>query len=280
METYTLSNGVEIPKVGFGTWQVASGEEAENSVLAALEAGYRHIDTAAAYKNEDSVGAAIKKSGIAREELFITTKLGSKAHSYEGAKEALAQSLENLGLDYLDLYLIHWPNPISLRDNLWQEANAGTWKAMEEAYEAGKIRAIGISNFRQHHIDELLKTAKITPHVNQIFANPSDEQKELVEYCKEKGILIEAYSPLGVGKIFEVPELKDLAAKYEKSVAQLVLRWSLQKGFLPLPKSVTPSRIKENLEVFDFEIAQEDMDFMDTLRGVAGMAKDPDAVGF
>lgn len=278
-ETYTLKNGVEIPVVGFGTWQTPDGEVAENSVTWALEAGYRHIDTAAAYKNEESVGRAIAKSGIPREEIFVTTKLWNDSHSYEKAQEAIDTSLEKLGLDYLDLYLIHWPNPVAFRDN-WKEANAGAWKAMEEAVEAGKIRAIGVSNFHPHHLEALAETAKIEPTVNQIYLNPSDMQEEIVEYNKAHGIISEAYSPLGTGKIFEVDELKELATKYNKSIAQLVLRWSLQHGFLPLPKTVTESRVTENADIFDFTIEEEDMKRIDGLKGRAGEAKNPDEVGF
>lgn len=223
-DTYKLANGVEIPVVGFGTWQTPSGEVAEESVLAALKAGYRHIDTAAAYGNEESVGKGIKASGVPREELFITTKLWNKHHSYALAKQAIEDSLTKLGVDYLDLYLIHWPNPIDFREN-WEQANAEAWRAMEEAVEAGKIRAIGVSNFRPHHLDALLKTAKIKPVVNQIFLNPSDLQPEVVAYNDAHDILSEAYSPLGTGKIFDVPELKEVADKYNKTVAQVVLRW-------------------------------------------------------
>jgi diketogulonate reductase-like aldo/keto reductase len=278
-DTYTLANGVKIPVVGFGTWQTPDGDVAESSVIAALEAGYRHIDTAAIYRNEESVGRGIANSGIPREEIFVTTKLWNDAHGYEAAKVALDDSLERLGLDYLDLYLIHWPNPKAIRET-WQKDNAGAWKAMEEALEAGKVRAIGVSNFHPHHIDELLKTAKVVPMVNQIYLSPSDMQRELVAYNEKHNILTEAYSPLGTGKIFEVEELKELAAKYNKSVAQVVLRWSLQHGYLPLPKSVTPSRIKENGEIFDFELSEEDVAFIDTLHGVAGLAANPDEVGF
>lgn len=278
-ETYTLKNGVEIPVVGFGTWQTPDGEVAENSVTWALEAGYRHIDTAAAYKNEESVGRAIAKSGIPREEIFVTTKLWNDSHSYEKAQEAIDTSLEKLGLDYLDLYLIHWPNPVAFRDN-WKEANEGAWKAMEEAVEAGKIRAIGVSNFHPHHLEALAETAKIEPTVNQIYLNPSDMQEEIVEYNKAHGIISEAYSPLGTGRIFEVDELKELATKYNKSIAQLVLRWSLQHGFLPLPKTVTESRVTENADIFDFTIEEEDMKRIDGLKGRAGEAKNPDEVGF
>ncbi len=279
MDSYELSNGLNIPKIGFGTWQTLDGDVAESSVTHALEAGYRHIDTAAIYGNEESVGRAIKKSGIDRSELFITTKLWNNNHSYEKAKLAIDESLAKLELDYVDLYLIHWPNPADLRPD-FATGNAESWRAMEEAVAEGKIKAIGVSNFHPHHIDALLKTAKIKPVVNQIFLNPSDMQPEIVSYCREKDILLEAYSPLGTGKIFEVDSLKELAAKYNKTVAQVVLRWSLQHGFLPLPKSVTESRIKENIQVFDFELSKEDMETIDQLRGTAGLALNPDETTF
>lgn len=278
-DTYTLTNGVKIPVVGLGTWQTPDGSEAEESVRAALKNGYRHIDTAAAYGNEASVGRAIKESGIPREEIFVTSKLWNTMHGYENTLEAFDETLTNLGMDYLDLYLIHWPNPIKFRDN-WEEANAGSWKAMEELYEAGKIKAIGISNFREHHIDALLKTAKITPMVNQIRLTPGDPQTALVNYCRDHGMLLEAYSPLGTGKIFEVPEMKELAEKHHKTVAQIALRWSLQMGFLPLPKSVHENRIQENADIFDFELSGEDMALIAELKDVAGTASDPDTATF
>ena len=275
-DTYTLANGVKIPIVGFGTWQTPDGEVAEKSVIEALKAGYRHIDTAAAYGNEESVGRGIAKSGIAREDIFVTTKLWNANHSYELAKKAIDESLNKLGLYYLDLYLIHWPNPKEFRDH-WEEANQQTWKAMEEAVDEGKIRALGISNFLPHHIDSLLETARIKPVVNQIFLNPSDRQEEVVTYNQTHDILSEAYSPLGTGKIFSIPELKDIAEKYNKTIAQVVLRWSLQHEFLPLPKSVHAERIVENAQLFDFELSKEDMAAIDQLEGRAGRASDPDA---
>lgn len=276
---YTLKNGQKIPVVGFGTWQAESGDVAKQAVKVALDAGYRHIDTAMIYGNETSVGEAIKESGVDRNELFITTKLWNTDHSYEKATQAIDDSLERLGLDYLDLYLIHWPNPVDYRDN-WQQANAEAWRAMEEAVEAGKIKSIGVSNFLSHHLEALEKTAVIQPVVNQIYLNPSDQQKDIVDYCKNKGILLEAYSPLGTGNIFKLAQLEDIANEYNKTVAQVVLRWSLQKGFLPLPKSVTPSRIRENIDLFDFELSEIDMGLIDALQGKAGNAKNPDDVTF
>lgn len=276
---YQLSNGVEIPIVGFGTWQSPDGEVAEEAVLTALKAGYRHIDTAAIYKNEASVGRAIAKSGIPREALFVTTKLWNDQRTYEEARKAIDESLERLGLKAVDLYLIHWPNPKQYRDN-WKAINAESWRAMEEAVEAGKIRAIGVSNFHPHHLDALLETAKIKPVVNQIYLNPSDQQEELVTYNDKHGILTQAYSPLGTGSIFEIEELQTLADKYKKTIAQLVLRWSLQRGFLPLPKSVTESRIIENSLLFDFEISPEDMETINQLQGKAGKASNPDEKDF
>lgn len=278
-DTYTLKNGVEIPIIGFGTWQTPDGDIAEKVVTWALEAGYRHIDTAAGYKNEESVGRAIQKSEVDRKEIFVTSKLANFDTNYQEAKAGIDDSLKKLNTDYIDLYLIHWPNSVRYRDR-WQEANAERWLAMEEAVEAGKIRSLGVSNFHSHHLDALLETAKIEPVVNQIFLNPSDLQEEVVNYNKNHDILSEAYSPLGTGKIFEVEELNELAGKYNKTIAQLVLKWSLQHGFLPLPKSVHENRIYENADIFDFNISDEDIKIIDGLRGKAGLAQDPDTTTF
>ncbi len=277
--TYTLANGVNIPKVGFGTWQTPDGQVAVDSVKEALKIGYRHIDTAQGYKNEGSVGQGIKESGVARSDIFLTTKVWNSNHSYDLAKASIENSLKELDTDYIDLLLIHWPNPVEFRDH-WEEANAETWRAMEEFYEAGKIKALGVSNFRPHHLDALLKNAKVKPVVNQIFLAPGELMEETVAYCKEHDILLEAYSPLGTGKIFEVKEMQELAEKYGKTIAQIALRWSLQHDFLPLPKSVTPSRILENSEIFDFELSNEDMAIIDGLDGVVGKAKNPDEAEF
>lgn len=278
-DTYQLNNGIKIPCVGFGTWQTPNGDTAVQAVKDAIAAGYRHIDTAAGYGNEESVGAAIRESGVAREELFITSKLNNPDHGYEATLKAFEVTMKKLGLDYLDLYLIHWPNPLPFRDR-WQEMNAGSWRAFEELYNAGRIHSIGISNFLPHHIDALLQTSTIPPMVNQIRLCPGETQPETVAYCREQRILLEAYSPLGTGLIFDVPEMKELAEKYHKSVAQICLRWSLQMGYLPLPKSVTASRIKENGELFDFALSNEDVQLIAGLKGCCGPTKDPDTVAF
>jgi diketogulonate reductase-like aldo/keto reductase len=278
-DCYRLSNGVEIPCIGFGTWQTPDGAVAVSSVKEAVVQGYHHIDTAAAYGNEESVGEGIRQGGVPRKELFITTKLWNDEHGYDTTLKAFDLSLKKLGLDYLDLYLIHWPNPVKFRKN-WQEANAETWRAFEELYKAGRVRAIGVSNFRPHHIDALLKTAKVVPQVNQIRLCPGDIHDETVSCSRKHKMLLEAYSPLGVGAIFKVPELQEMAKKYGKTAAQICIRWSLQMEFLPLPKSVTPARIKENTGVFDFELSGEDMKKIAALKGVAGYAEDPDTASF
>ncbi|ESV54425.1 aldo/keto reductase [Streptococcus agalactiae LMG 14747] len=278
METYILSNGVTIPKLGFGTWQIPDGDEAYQAVSHALKVGYTHIDTAQAYKNEASVGRAIADSGVARKDIFLTTKVWNSNHSYDLAKASIEESLQKLGVDYIDLLLIHWPNPKAFRAN-WKEANTETWRAMEEFYEAGKVRAIGVSNFMQHHLKTLFETAKVKPMVNQILLAPGCPQDELVAFCRQEDILLEAYSPLGTGAIFKNELANELADKYGKSVAQIALRWSLQKEFLPLPKSVTPKNITSNLDIFDFVISNEDEDKLDKVQGVATQ-KDPDSVEF
>jgi diketogulonate reductase-like aldo/keto reductase len=276
---FTLSNGVKIPCIGFGTWQAPDGEVAFSSVRAAIKAGYRHIDTAAAYRNEESVGRAIRESGVPRNEIFLTTKLANPDHGYDATMRAYEESARKLGTDYFDLYLIHWPNPAKFRSN-WQEANAETWKAFEELYRAGKLKAIGISNFHQRHIEPLLESATIAPQVNQIRLCPGCTQDAVVEYCRSKNILLEAYSPLGKGAIFDAAEMKVFAEKYRRSIAQVCIRWSLQRGYLPLPKSVTPERIVENSRVFDFELTQEDLEKIAGLTGIAGLDQNPDTTAF
>ena len=271
MKSYTLNNEVSIPVLGFGTWKAENGEVAYQAVLEALKAGYRHIDTAAIYKNEESVGRAILDSGIPRQEIFVTTKLWNTNHCYDEARQAFEESMEKLGLDYLDLYLIHWPNPKPLRENdEWKTRNADVWRAMEDLYQEGKIRAIGVSNFLPHHLDDLLETARIIPAVNQVRLAPGVYQEEVVDYCKEKGILLEAWGPFGQGELFDKTEVQEIAAKHGKSVAQIALAWSLAEGFLPLPKSVTASRIQSNLDCFEIELSKDEREVLKTISVTSG----------
>lgn len=277
--SYLLSNNFKIPNIGFGTFRTPSGEETEKSVLNAIKAGYTHIDCAAAYGNEKSVGDAIRKSGVAREELFITSKLWNDDKGYENTLAAFNRTLEDLQLDYLDLYLIHWPIAKASREN-WKKANSESWRALEDLYKQDKIKAIGVSNFLEHHLAPLMKTAKIKPMVNQIEFHPGMLQEEIVKFCKKNNILIEAWAPFSNGQILNHPVLVEIAEKYKKSVAQITLRWIMQKDIVPLPKSVTPERIKSNLEVFDFEISQQDVDRIDRLTDCGGSGLHPDEVDF
>ncbi len=277
-DTYQLNNGTGIPCVGFGTWQTPSGEVTVNSVKKAIESGYRHIDTAAAYKNEGSVGQAIKESGIDRGDLFITSKLWNTERGYEKTKAAFEQTLKELDTDYLDLYLIHWPANAKQFDN-WEEINMETWKAMTELYQAGKIKAIGVSNFKTHHLEALV-AAEVKPMVNQIEYHIGHTQDDIVEFCQKHDILIEAWSPIGSGRLLEDGSLKGIARKYDKSVAQLAIRYVLQNNVLPLPKSVTPERIEQNTQLFDFMISDEDMATLDALENVGFSGMDPDEVDF
>ncbi len=259
---FELNNGVKIPNIGFGTWRVPESELCVQSVLTALDCGYRHIDTAYFYKNEKSIGEAIKQSGIHRNDIFITSKLWNDFHGYELTLKAFEESLENLGTDYLDMFLIHWPNPKKFRDN-WATSNAETWRAFEKLYRDGRIRAIGVSNFMPHHIEELMKTAEIVPMVNQIEMHPG-LNRDQERACNDKyGILTEAWAPFQIGEVLTDKTLLAVAEKYQKTVAQVVLRWLLQKGVLPLPKSVTPERILSNIQVYDFEPSAEDMAVID-----------------
>ena len=278
-DTYKLHNGVEIPAIGYGTWQVDNDLSGVASIKDALTAGYRHIDTAAAYDNEKSVGIAVRTSELDRKDIFVTSKLQNSEHGYQETLAAFEKSMKRLGLAYLDLYLIHWPNPVKSRHN-WQSANAGTWKAFEELYLAGRIRSIGVSNFRQHHLEALFASARIMPMVNQIRLCPGDTQDETVEFSRKHGMVLEAYSPLGLGRVVEIPELQEIAESHHKSVAQVSLRWSLQREFLPLPKSTSPVRIRENIDLYDFELSAAEMIRINNLRDCCGLSVDPDTITF
>ena len=276
-DTCTLRNGVQIPRLGFGTYKTPEGEVAEASVLVALEAGYRHIDTAAFYGNEVSVGRAIRKSGIPREEIFLTTKVWNTERGYEKARASILASLERMGLDYVDLCLIHWPAiPKQYPD--WEDINVDTWRAFTELHRLGKVRAIGVSNFKPRHLEALMKT-EVKPMVNQIECHPGQPQNETIAWCQERGILVEAWSPMGRGKLLDHPLLVEMAGKYGVSVAQLCIRWCLQRGIVPLPKSVTPDRIRENARVYEFAISQEDMAVLTGMPPTA-TSHDPDEIDF
>ncbi|MBN1074276.1 aldo/keto reductase [Clostridium botulinum] len=244
-----LSNKVKMPLLGFGTYKVNDGKEVINSVKEALKLGYRHIDTAAFYKNEDGVGIAIKESGIKREDIFLVSKVWNTEQGYEKTLKSFENSIKNLQTDYLDLFLIHWPQPL----------NKKTWKALEELYKENKVRAIGVSNFTVNHLKDLISDSEITPMVNQVEFHPKLVQEDLIKFCNDNNIQLEAWSPLMRGKIFEIEILKDIAKKYKKTVSQIVLRWDVQMGVVTIPKSITPFRIKENTEIFDFELTEEDM---------------------
>ncbi|MCM3158820.1 glyoxal/methylglyoxal reductase [Bacillus subtilis] len=270
-DTVKLHNGVEMPWFGLGVFKVENGNEATESVKAAIKNGYRSIDTAAIYKNEEGVGIGIKESGVAREELFITSKVWNEDQGYETTLAAFEKSLERLQLDYLDLYLIHWPGKDKYKD---------TWRALEKLYKDGKIRAIGVSNFQVHHLEELLKDAEIKPMVNQVEFHPRLTQKELRDYCKAQGIQLEAWSPLMQGQLLDNEVLTQIAEKHNKSVAQVILRWDLQHEVVTIPKSIKEHRIIENADIFDFELSQEDMAKIDALNKDERVGPNPDELLF
>lgn len=276
-----LNNGVEIPCVGYGTFRTDPAVTAQ-AVQDAIAAGYRHIDTAKVYENEVGVGQGIKAAGVPREELFVTSKLWNTDRGYEATKAAFQASLDRLGLDYLDLYLIHWPANEKQFGADAAKINAETWRAMEELYEAGKIRAIGLSNFMPHYVAELLKTAKIKPMVDQIEVHPGWTHAEEIKKLQAMDIVVEAWGPLGGqgATVLVDPTMQKIAAAHGKSTAQVSLRWILQQGVVPLPKSVHVDRIKQNMELFDFELSNEEMQTIAALPNLGGQCKDPDDVDF
>ncbi|NMH71475.1 aldo/keto reductase [Bacillus sp. RO2] len=269
--TTTLHNGVEMPWFGLGVFKVEEGQEVESSVKMAIHAGYKSIDTAAIYKNEEGVGKGIRESDIPREELFITTKVWNADQGYESTLKAFDESMEKLGLEYLDLYLVHWPV---------KGKYVETWKALEKLYKDGRVRAIGVSNFQIHHLQDILDVAEVKPMVNQVEYHPKLSQVELLNFCKENGIQMEAWSPLMQGQLLDNDVLKEIAAAHNKSVAQVILRWDLQNGVVTIPKSVKEHRIKENANIFDFELSEDEMQKIHALNEDKRVGPDPDNFDF
>lgn len=273
MEKAKLNNGEQMPYVGLGVYRMDDSKASQEAIVHALSVGYRHIDTAAYYQNEDIVGRAIKQSGIDREDLFVTTKVWNDDQRADRVMEAFEDSLKKLDTDYIDLYLIHWP----VEDKIAQ-----TWQVFEKLYKTGKVKAIGVSNFKEHHIEKLLKTATIKPAVNQIELHPYMSQTELVDYCKSKKIVVGAWSPLGANKIdlLSNPVLTQIANKHAKSVAQVILRWDFQRGIVTIPKSSNPDRMVENISIFDFELTHEEMNLIFALNKNHRLGADPDNFPF
>lgn len=263
-EFFTLNNGVRIPAIGFGTWQISDGEEGYRACLSALKAGYRHIDTAYAYGNEQSVARALRDSGLSRSEVFITTKLPADVKTYEGAREHFEESLKNLESDYIDLYLIHAPWPWNDVGGDYTEGNITVWRALIDFYNEGRVRAIGVSNFHANDVKALIDATGVVPAVNQIRYFIGNTQNEITDYCQSLGIIVEAYSPLATGALVENSELASLAEKYRVSIPKLCIRFCIENGTLPLPKTVNEERIKANLDV-DFSISKEDMEYLNGL---------------
>lgn len=264
MENFKLSNGIEIPAIGFGTW-LLEGEKVTEPLKIALEKGYTHIDTAAIYKNEKEIGTVLKAENVDRSKLFITSKCWNSERGYEKAMAAFQQTLTDLQTDYLDLYLIHWPaNETQFPDN-WAELNAGTWRAFEEIYKSGKAKAIGVSNFNINHLEALFETAEIKPMVNQIEIHPGHSQPELVDFCRQNDLLVEAWSPLGSGRILENELIVSLADKYNVSVGQICINYCLAKEILPLPRSSSEKNIEANLTSNNFKLSAEDVKAIDEM---------------
>ncbi|KGX85582.1 aldo/keto reductase [Pontibacillus litoralis] len=270
-DTISLHNGVQMPRLGLGVFKVEDGEEVIHSVKTALAHGYRSIDTAAVYQNEEGVGQAIRESGIAREELFVTSKLWNADQGYESALQAFETTMDKLGLEYLDLYLIHWPVEGKYKDS---------WRALERLYQEGKIRAIGVSNFQVHHLEDIVNDASVKPMVNQIELHPKLTQQQVRSYCQEQNIIVEAWSPLMQGEILQEPLIKELAQKYEKSPAQIVIRWDLQIGIVTIPKSTKTHRIHENADVYDFTLTEEEVASISALNEDHRVGPHPDHFDF
>ena len=274
---YKLNNGIEIPSIAFGTWKFLDNEETSQIINNAITNGYRYIDTASAYGNEASIGRGIKQSGIDRQSIVIGGKLWNDDRGYEKTIKACYKTIETLNCEYLDVYLIHWPASKAVHDN-WKEINNETWKAMEYLYESGLVKAIGVCNFKVNQLESLIENAKIKPMINQVEFHPGVMQKEILEFCKRNSILVEAWSPLGSGKLIKKEQLKEIASKYNKDVAQICIKWCSQNGTLPIPKTSDTDRMKSNLNVFDFTISKEDMEYLNNLPYMAGSGLDSETI--
>lgn len=277
MNRIKLSNESSIPQIGLGTWQVTDKELMKQLLAQAYRAGYRLIDTAAAYSNEMAIGRAVAGLSIERRELFLSDKVWNTCRGYDNVRKACEQSLKKLKTDYLDLYLIHWPASPKLYSD-WAEINADTWRGMESLYKEGKVRAIGVCNFKAHHLEVLKKTAEIMPMINQLEFHPGMMQEETASFCRAEGIVLEASSPLGNGQILEHEILKRMAQKKGRTAAQICLRWAVQKGVAVIPKTVNPDRLTENMDIFDFELDEEEEDAVDRIPFCGGIGIDPDEV--
>lgn len=277
-DTYTLRNGVTIPCIGYGTFKQPDDESTTRAVIDAVECGYRHIDCASIYGNEASVGAGIRQCGIPRRDLFVTGKLWDEDQGYDSTLRACERSLKAMGLDYFDLYLIHWPIPQGHKAD-YQELNRRTWKAFERLYEEGAVRAIGVSNFLRHHLEPLLPFVSEAPMVNQLELHPLYPQDSDVSFCRQYGMQMEAWAPLIQGRGFDLPVLQEIAAKHQVSIPQVLVRWSLQMGFLPLPKTLKKSRMKENSDVFGFSLSESDLERIGALKAQGGATWHPDDKG-
>lgn len=274
---YILNNNMKVPSIAFGTWKFHNDETTVEIIKNAIESGYRYIDTAKAYGNEEVIGKGIKTSKIAREDIIIGGKLWNEDRGYDNIIKACQETIKRLECDYLDIYLVHWPASPAVHEN-WKEINQETWNAMEYLYEQGLVKAIGVCNFKVNQLEELIKKCRVKPMVNQIEFHPGFMQKEIVDYCKEKDILVEAWSPLGSGRMLKKEELKTVAQKYGKDVAQICIKWCLQNEVLPIPKTKDTDRMKSNLNVFDFEISAEDMQYLNNLPYLGGSGLDSETI--
>lgn len=277
MNNYILNNNLKVSNIAFGTWKFPNSDETTEIIKNAINSGYRYIDTAKAYENETYIGKGIGQSRINRKDIIIGGKLWNDDRGFDNIIKACKETIQRLNCEYLDVYLVHWPASKAVHEN-WKEINVETWKAMEHLYKLGLVKSIGVCNFKVNQLEELIKNIEIKPMINQIEFHPGFMQQDIVEYCKKKNILVEAWSPLGSGKMLKKEELKTIAAKYNKDVAQICIKWCLQNGVLPIPKTKNIERMKSNLDVFDFEISNEDMKYLNNLPYLGGSGLDSETI--